>query len=215
MNGALGAHAASVATAPSATNPGTRAPRRIKDRTGQRALPVSKRALIALNLPEDFTPTSNLESVMKEIPGTPGLTYKVLRCSADPIAKSLIKLYDDLTPQERKVVTLDHLVSAAAVEPQEVLKMIAGELYSYGSQVANMLAAASSPDVMRKSISFAKKKEGFHHARMILQTSGVAPVPKTQVTNLRLQQNVQNNTVNNLEIARLEDVVKCIDALEE
>lgn len=45
-----------------------------------------------------------------------------------------------------------------------------------------MRAAQESPAIMKSVTRHAKSKDGFHHAKLVLQTTGVAPVPKNNTT---------------------------------
>lgn len=133
----------------------------------------------SLELPDDYEPVTKISVLMSNV----GLSEIItcLRSSEDGNAMLICAYYDRLNPSLQKVVTIDHLIAAARCKDPFKMAGIICEYYSKSKAIqSQMIAATESPVVMSKTAKHAKTKEGFQHARLLLQTTGVAPVPVNQ-----------------------------------
>jgi hypothetical protein len=73
----------------------------------------------------------------------------------------------------------------------------------------------ATPDIMDAAIAVAKTPEGFADRWKILQTTGIAPVPRSQVTNMTIRNSYPRQTQAKMQMPRLEDVVRHVHELTE
>lgn len=152
----------------------------------------------SLELPDDYEPVTKISVLMSNV----GLSEIItcLRSSEDGNAMLICAYYDRLNPALQKVITIDHLIAAARCKnPIKVAGLIT-ETYCQAKQMeSQIIAAGSSPEVMKAAVKHAKRRDGFQHSKMVLQTVGVAPVPVNQrnilIGNKFQQQNNYNTVV--------------------
>ncbi len=115
---------------------------------------------------------------------------------------------------EREAATIDHLIAAAKVDAGKLLGIINTEIYRQDGAATNMLAVVNSQEMIRAAIDNGRTLMGHADRKMVLQISGVAPVPRNQVTNVTIRDNKidasKNLTVNGPR--SLEEVVRDVDA---
>jgi len=95
-------------------------------------------------------------------------------------AMSLWHVYENLTPYEASIASLDDLCAASGVAPKAILMAIAGSGFDAGCDIANLVAAHLHPKVVDASVKYALQADGIEDRRMLLQHSGFIPVPKGQ-----------------------------------
>jgi hypothetical protein len=166
----------------------------------------------ALELPDTYEPVTKISVLMSNV----GLQEIItcLRSSEDGNAQLICAYYDRLNPSLQKVITIDHLIAAAKCKDPFKMAGVICEFYSKAKAIeSQMIAATESPSVMSKTAKHAKGKDGFQHARLLLQTTGVAPVPVNQrniMIGNRFQQqqnNVRINIPSHVEVAGVVDEV--------
>lgn len=174
-----------------------------------------KRAMKSLSLAS--APPPVVTSALKEAKIDQETALDYLRCSRTPEALLLVQCYDSLMPTERKAITIDHLCAAAkdkegnSIDPSRCLGIITEQMFSHKVSVTNLLAAANAPKVMEKSIRFAGMRDGYQDRKMLLQTVGVAPTPKTQTNYLNISGNKIDKSVHINSVPTLESVVGELD----
>jgi len=189
----------------------------LSKRLSKNELTPLKRACIALGLDKDFVPQTKITHLLQKAK-VYKKAFQYLRLSNEPEAKAIIEKYDSLVPAERKAMTIDHLIAATKVDHVRIVEILSGEIYRQEGLASNMLAAIESTAIMSKRIAFAKKPEGFQDAKMLLQVTGVVPVPKTMVSHVSIIGNridQSKTVVTAVNVPRLEDVVRDVDATLE
>lgn len=198
-----------------------------------RALTLTRRASIALGLLPDFEPVTNLQAVVLDI----GLRHPwpaYLRHSGNEDARVVVRLYDELAKQEREAVTLDHYIAAGKVAIRDKVGKVTGDrpvdfhavfgaLSEQVSRIegaaAQMMAAVRGPAMVKAAEMWGGMPDGHADRKLLLQTAGVAPVPKNQITNVSVRdggvldarQQVAIGQIN-VHIPTLEEVVRDVDA---
>jgi hypothetical protein len=179
-----------------------------------KALTLSRRACIALVLPPDYEPVTNLEAILKEV----GIVdvWPYLRHADDEGARKVVKLRADLAKGERDAVTIDHYIAAAGADFHKIFGVVAEQVSRIEGTKASMIAAAGSPELMSAAVRRGRTYHGHQDAKMVLQTAGVAPVPKNQVTNISVRDSVIDQrrqvAIGQVRVPTLEEVVKDIDS---
>ena len=172
-------------------------------------------ALRILELGPDWKPKSSIDKLVarieKELPDEESIV-SILAASSEPEAMEITKLMGNLEDRHLKVLTWDHLIAAAKIEPRRMLELIVGEVFSQWGAVTSVIAALKSPSLMKTRAAYGHMPDGHADAKMILQTTGVVPTPKNQVTNISVKAGQIGDRVLNIGGVRsLEDVVADCD----
>lgn len=137
------------------------------------------KAMQVLELPKGFEPVTRISQIMSNV----GLDELVacLRSSTNEDSMIICAFYDRVPEAMRSQIDIDYLIAAAKCKvPSKVAGMIC-EAYCEAKAIqSQMIAATESPRVMRATARYGKERKGYQHAKLLLQTSGVAPVPSNQ-----------------------------------
>ncbi len=79
------------------------------------------------------------------------------------------------TKKERASSTPESVCDLAGMDPDEFAAEIFREYLRYSSEAANLIAAASLPEVTRKSVQVAKTKDGWRDRKMQFEHSNFLP----------------------------------------
>jgi hypothetical protein len=98
-----------------------------------------------------------------------------------------VEVWDRLSGHEKVAIPLDQVcVESASITPGALLGAVAEAAFDWGADVSNLLAATCLPEVVEKSIQFAKRKDGIKDRLALMQHSAFVPMPKSSVNvNLR------------------------------
>lgn len=168
----------------------------------------------ALELPDTYEPVTKISVLMSNV----GLSEIItcLRSSEDGNAMLICAYYDKLNPALQKVITIDHLIAAARCKDPYKMAGIICEFYSKAKAIeSQMIAATASPEVMSKTAKHAKSKEGFQHAKLLLETSGVKAIPVNQ-KNILIGNRIDNSknlSVSNINVDPHDRVIDDVSAI--
>lgn len=102
------------------------------------------------------------------------------------------QVYADLGVYERTHASLDDIGWAASVKPHELMSAIVSTAMQHAVDVGNLVAASMHPDIVRQAAKSAKRIGGQHadiafkDRLLLLQASGLAPLPKTHGTSVHV-----------------------------
>ena len=174
------------------------------------------RAVIALGLPSDFQPRTNLTATMRKAKlKSSDILSLYLRNSSREEARAMMAQYDLLMPIERRVVTLDHLLAACKLDYHTILGIIVEEVSRCGASVATIMAGASHPATMNKTIKFAHTVEGVADRRLLHELAGTKAIPRSQTTIFNTRELRQTNIQMNGAIPTLADIGKVLEGVTE
>jgi hypothetical protein len=105
-------------------------------------------------------------------------------------ATKWLLVFQDLTPTERLSVSYDDVCAACGVKPSELLGSVTRSAVEMGIDAANLVAAATHPQVVAAGVAAAKDKSGVQDRQMLYMHSGFIPLPKN--TGPAVNVNVQN-----------------------
>lgn len=143
-----------------------------QDRIWRRTLSPLRRACLSLGLRVDAHPKTNLARALRKARlGKTAIDY--LRLSSDEQAQRIVALYSTLNSTERKAVTIDYLVMAAAVDVHHISGVIQEERSRLGGM--ELLASMDSPAVVEKAIERALTDEGSKDRELIFRIVGLLP----------------------------------------
>jgi len=144
-----------------------------------------------LGLTDSFEPTAKISHIFEKI--SLGEVISCLRTSQDENAMMICAMFDRLNASQAKAIDIDYLAAAAHCKDVYKIAGLITETYTRvkGMETA-MRAAQESPGIMKSVTRHAKGKDGFHHAKLVLQTTGVAPTPKNN-TNVFIGNKIDNS----------------------
>jgi hypothetical protein len=148
-------------------------------------MPARSRTVIGkackdLGLTLDFRPNTHISAIFSGI--TLADIISCLRTSPSENAQIICAFYDRLSTPAKNAIDIDYLIAAARISDPHAIAGLICENYSRVSTLqATFIAAKESPNVVRAMARKAKLKHGHNDGKLLLQISGVAPVPKNQV----------------------------------
>lgn len=179
-----------------------------KERAGQPTL-----ARVEESLGLMVTPSTDITSDLKEAKIKHVDALRCLRNSSREEAKLLVAKLDLLTPAEQKLVTLDHLLASAGVDPSTTISIVVEEMHRRGANISTLLMAASHPQVTEATIAFAQSPEGFADRNLLHRSMNTTPTPKNTVTNVTMR-DIKQTTINGIGgIGSLSDLIKEVDSV--
>ena len=171
-------------------------------RTSQRV-----KACRALQLSDRFEPTVRIQHLLK-IPLDE--VVACLRTSTEETAQVICAFYDRLGDLN-DAIDIDYLIAAAHCK--DIFKVFGLICESYAKAKAmetQMIASMESPAIMKSRTRYARERNGFQDAKMILQATGTVPVPRNQV-NYMIGNRVENNQQVNVNIPSHLDVASTVN----
>lgn len=141
-----------------------------------------------------ITPVLRKVKILEDVP-------EYLRISDEPDARCFMGVFDGLPKNRRRDAPLEAVAIAAGLTTTRLFELIAGAVFTQSRYEAALLAAASHPKVVAKSIEKALEeplkieredgsvawlpaKSGLADRKMLHLQAGFIPVPKTQIVSL-------------------------------
>jgi hypothetical protein len=159
-----------------------------------------------LGLPKTFRPATRISQIFNQM--TTRDIIACLRPLTDEDAQFICAHYDRLSAPLQRITTIDFLIAACKCkDPHSIAGLITTSYSRLKAMETQMVAAEASPGIMKDVAERAKRKGGFHHAKLALQITGVAPVPKNQFTVNNIRGNVDASTNNTINVAAHHEAV--------
>lgn len=152
-------------------------------------------------LASDVAKEPQITHILAQLPsGGVKRAIEFLRGSDQPEARKFISLYDDLPSSARTLLPFESICLACKIPTRRMMEVITGACFEQTANMSALLAAASHPQVVQKTVSAAKNiAYGAKDREMLHKHSGFIPVPKN-TTNIisrgAIQQNLQDNSQN-------------------
>lgn len=176
--------------------------------------------LRAFKKPRTYNPTGILATMFR-LPFWQALAILrlAIRSGEEEVAILLIK-YKLIPPRFRPLVAdniffLDLIVEDADLDPYMVGTVMAYHAKRLADVRAQFILSQATPEIAQAGVDIAKTPMGFADRWKILQTVGIAPVPKSQISNVTINNSRLQQTQVNLSVPRLEDVVRRAHELAE
>jgi hypothetical protein len=124
---------------------------------------------------------------------------------------TICAMFDRLNASQKNAIDIDYLTAAAHCKDVYKIAGLITETYTRvkGMETA-MRAAQESPGIMAKFAKHAKTSKGFNHGKLILQTTGVAPVPRNQTT-VMIGNKIDNSKNQMVVVPRPEEIATVVD----
>jgi hypothetical protein len=138
------------------------------------------KACRALQLADCFEPTVRIKQCLpKNL--TLEKTIACLRTNDTEDAQFICANYDRLPDDLRNVIDIDDILAAAhCKDVYKILYLITDTYNRVRGMEAQLIAADESPGIMKSRTRYAKERAGHSDAKLVLQTTGVSPVPQNQ-----------------------------------
>lgn len=95
--------------------------------------------------------------------------------SGDEDMIALMECYNGLKKREKASATPEYVCSLAGIDPNDMAAEVFREYLRFAGDAANLIEAANRPDVVRRSVRFAKKENGHRDRKMLFEHSGFLP----------------------------------------
>jgi len=135
-------------------------------------------------LSQSISPTAQTIDYIAEGFGRYEFIRAMRLCSKDQQIMEALQLYDHMTPDEQKSVSLDLLCTHTGMEPDKLCATVCQELVKVNGQTLKMIMSTATPDVLRAGIKNASTPEGIDDRKMVYQMSGLMPFDKGNEINI-------------------------------
>lgn len=160
-------------------------PARKKPKIGR--LSRAKQALRRLGVSEsDVARQPAISDMLKRMLGSAHKAIEILRFSSSESAEAIIDVYDSIPVGDRKYIAMEAICLKADVEPARLFGEVAITMRDLRSKESAMIAMDAHPDIVRKTIEFAKLPGGDKDRRMLHDSLGFTPTPKAGGINVNL-----------------------------
>lgn len=164
---------------------------------------------------EELHSAPRITHILREIPDG-GIKKAVgyLRGSDDPDARKWLHVYDDIPVSYRDLVPFEAYCVAANISPRRMLEVVTGACYEQSTAASILIAKAAHPELVKKSVEFAKDLGGLSDRKMLHQREGFAPIPKTQVINVGGDV-IQDNRIQSVNVGALGGVADKVNKIAD
>lgn len=95
--------------------------------------------------------------------------------SGDPDMTAAMECFRKLKKREQETVSPEYVCGLAGVEPGDFAGQVFREYLSYAGDAANLIEAASRPQVVKKQVAVALTTDGWRDRKMLHEHSGFLP----------------------------------------
>lgn len=172
-------------------------------------------ALASLGLWPEFSPTIKISHIFESLRLDNEKLIYCLRTNPSEDARIICAMWDRVSAENKQFIDLDDVIVSASTfteghKPLDSFKILGMIVENYAKVTAmetELIASVESPRIMEKRAKFAKERKGFQDARMILQSTGAAPVPKNQTNYLIGNRIDASKKTVNINVPKHEDAV--------
>jgi hypothetical protein len=107
--------------------------------------------------------------------------FEYLAGSEEKEARAIVELRAKVTPDQARVLPFEAFCVAAGVTTKRMFGLIQEEVFAQSRVAAAILKDSSIPHIVECTVRQAKTIAGTQEKRMLLQSGGVLPLPKTVV----------------------------------
>ena len=106
-------------------------------------------------------------------------------------AKRFLKAYDaeNLTDEDRDCLPMEAYCIKAGITTNRLLEMVLGSFVNMNAQLSTITAMVDHPQVVERTVKFAKTLAGAKHAEMLYRATGFLPSPRGAQTIVNVNQN--------------------------
>jgi hypothetical protein len=98
----------------------------------------------------------------------------------------LILAWNTLSPKERAATTPEKLCEMISISPGRLIGLLSETAYELEQSTSVLERAIHHQELVRKSVSFAKRRDGFKDREMLFKSSGFLPSPHGSTQNVNV-----------------------------
>lgn len=107
--------------------------------------------------------------------------FEYLAGSEEKEARAIVDLRAKVTPEQARVLPFEAFCVAVGVTTKRMIGLIQEEVFAQSRVAASILKDSSIPHIVECTVRQAKTVAGTQEKRMLLQSGGVLPLPKTTI----------------------------------
>lgn len=130
--------------------------------------------------PVDVSLVPRIEHLFRGLGGKQKV-FEYLAGSEEKEARAIVELRAKVTPDQARVLPFEAFCVAAGVTTKRMIGLIQEEVFAQSRVAAAILKDSSIPDIVKVTVRQAKTIAGTQEKRMLLQSGGVLPLPKTTI----------------------------------
>lgn len=127
---------------------------------------------------EELDHSPKISDILKDSMGGVDKAINALRFSNDTSAIEFFRVYDAIPVGDRNSLPIEAVSLKAGVSPASLLGSAIMSFKSLKGQESALIAISNHPDVIKKTIEFAKNEKGHADRQMLHQAVGFLPSPK-------------------------------------
>jgi hypothetical protein len=118
----------------------------------------------------------------------PARVIEILRSDSEEQSLEAVKLWDKLSPADRRILGLDALAVAAGTTPRHLWGLYSGANVLQSLDYGGALIADGLPFAIQQTVKEAKKSKGHMAREHLYKSARVLPTPKGSVINIGVPQ---------------------------
>ena len=130
--------------------------------------------------PIDVSLVPRIEHLFRGLGGKQKV-FEYLAGSEEKEARAIVDLRAKVSPDQARVLPFEAFCVAAGVTTKRMIGLIQEEVFAQSRVAAAILKDSSIPDIVKVTVRQAKTIAGTQEKRMLLQSGGVLPLPKTKI----------------------------------
>lgn len=138
---------------------------------------------------EDFDPSEEpiITPLLKSADGGIPKIIEALRAHDDDDAREFISMYDSVSKEDRRLVTLEEIAYVAGIGSLRLGEIAQSAMILHGQLTTKLLLASNLHKVVARSLKEASTPKGIEDRKMMLTAGGILPSPKG--TTIAIQNN--------------------------
>lgn len=130
--------------------------------------------------PRQLIAAPKISPILREIPGGKRLALKAMRFSETECIQKFLAKYDSISPHDREKLNIESIALAASLDIRHLWGEIMLAMREHSVNSVKVIAVASHPDVIKRSVEYAQLPGGYRDREHIHTMLGALPTPKNQ-----------------------------------
>lgn len=125
-----------------------------------------------------YATAPKISPILREIQGGKSKALKAMRFSAEPLCVAFLEKYDSISPRDRERLSIEAIALAAKLNILHLWGEIMLAMREHSVNSVKMIAVAEHPEVMKKTIEYAKTPGGNRDRQHVHEMLGALATPK-------------------------------------
>jgi hypothetical protein len=138
-------------------------------------------------------PLGPISAVCKYIKGGKQefMRLAVLASQIEPALAVVVETWEGMNDPLQRKITIEEICRQKDVDPGHFCGVVVEAAMKFRDNATILIAALNLPDVVQRSVEFAKQKEGFKDREALMKHAGFVPTPQGQRINILNQANAK------------------------